>query len=616
MLQMYKKFFGRASHLWVAAFAIGVIAPVANTQAATVIQVTGDTYIDVDNPSTNYGASEKILSNRMDAINPGSRYGLLYFDIPQSVLNNFSTAWDSAGGNAFGTVKAVLQINSITPYNNSGNFDININKAGYDWYGTSGESATWNSWDGGAGPIGAGGGTSAFVGITPNDDGRVPGRQAGTLQFGVMNTGPGNQGVARTILDWAADAGVGPTTGYGTADVRPNYGFAVVPNFNSRAVELTTKEYAAAHGPQYASKLILYREPSPEDQVRVMDSTNAWDVYQATNMVATSNPVGGPRTEIPYFPTVPFPADQSGVQWFEAGYNITGPGWNAAPDDLYNATPNGAFVNIAGTYGQPSASGVNTMLDGRFSGLPDGGGDATARENGSINARIGYLFRTEFDAPDAADVDILRMNLRYSGSARVYLNGVEVLDLNFDDEVFRATDGTFGIPFEGGNELAYTQAPGLTETAEIYFNDPAFAGLLLPTGNTLAVFATKQSTGQAPSEQNFAFRMNYVDLLYNTDLVPGQGIDGDLNGDGFVGQDDLNLILGNWGQNVTPGDPLFGDPSGDGFVGQDDLNQVLGGWGQGTPPVEAVPEPGSLLLMALAGIGGLAAYRKRTRHQS
>jgi hypothetical protein len=75
---------------------------------------------------------------------------------------------------------------------------------------------------------------------------------------------------------------------------------------------------------------------------------------------------------------------------------------------------------------------------------------------------------------------------------------------------------------------------------------------------------------------------------------------GDLNGDGFVGIADLNIVLGNWNQNVTAGDKLQGDPSGDGFVGINDLNEVLGNWNAGTPPsATAIPEPASLALLVL-----------------
>ena len=75
---------------------------------------------------------------------------------------------------------------------------------------------------------------------------------------------------------------------------------------------------------------------------------------------------------------------------------------------------------------------------------------------------------------------------------------------------------------------------------------------------------------------------------------------GDIDGDGFVGINDLNIVLGNWNQNVPPANPLA-DPSGDGFVGIDDLNAVLGNWNAGTPPTDIahIPEPTTAWLYAL-----------------
>ncbi len=84
-------------------------------------------------------------------------------------------------------------------------------------------------------------------------------------------------------------------------------------------------------------------------------------------------------------------------------------------------------------------------------------------------------------------------------------------------------------------------------------------------------------------------------------------IEGDLNGDGFVGLDDLDIVLNNWNQNVTAGDLLQGDPSGDGFVGLDDLDTILNNWNAGTPPAVEIPEPATF---ALSLLGGLALLRR------
>jgi hypothetical protein len=91
-------------------------------------------------------------------------------------------------------------------------------------------------------------------------------------------------------------------------------------------------------------------------------------------------------------------------------------------------------------------------------------------------------------------------------------------------------------------------------------------------------------------------------------------LDGDLSGDGFVGQADLDIILSLWGQTVLAGS--VGDPSGDGFVGQADLDTVLSWWGYGTSPMVGqgqdvyVPEP-SMVAIVLAGAAAACLRRRR-----
>jgi fibronectin-binding autotransporter adhesin len=129
------------------------------------------------------------------------------------------------------------------------------------------------------------------------------------------------------------------------------------------------------------------------------------------------------------------------------------------------------------------------------------------------------------------------------------------------------------------------------------------------TGGTITgTFENVTGIGLYAGLVDVQYTSNAVSITLNWDFLPG-----DLNGDGFVGVDDLNIILPAWNQSVTPGDLSGGDLTGDGFVGIDDLNVVLVNWNAGTPPpgeaLALVPEPGTVGVLAITG--GLFGYRRR-----
>ena len=79
---------------------------------------------------------------------------------------------------------------------------------------------------------------------------------------------------------------------------------------------------------------------------------------------------------------------------------------------------------------------------------------------------------------------------------------------------------------------------------------------------------------------------------------------GDLDLDGYVGLNDLQIVLDHWNTNVTPGNPLLGDPTADGYVGLDDLQPILDHWNTGTlqPDVAntIIPEPTTITILLLS----------------
>jgi hypothetical protein len=89
-------------------------------------------------------------------------------------------------------------------------------------------------------------------------------------------------------------------------------------------------------------------------------------------------------------------------------------------------------------------------------------------------------------------------------------------------------------------------------------------------------------------------------------------LEGDLDGDGFVGSADLDIVRANWGQPVDPGCLSCGDPSGDGAVGSADLDIVRANWGAAV--AATVPEPRAAVPLVIGWlIGGLTGRRRCNR---
>ena len=94
-------------------------------------------------------------------------------------------------------------------------------------------------------------------------------------------------------------------------------------------------------------------------------------------------------------------------------------------------------------------------------------------------------------------------------------------------------------------------------------------------------------------------------------------IPGDINGDTQVNLTDYGILTSHWLQTVPPG--LYGDLNSDGKVSiidfsvfKTDYNAFNGGGGESL----AVPEPGTIILLAIASPALLLAWRRRRKLKS
>ena len=162
--------------------------------------------------------------------------------------------------------------------------------------------------------------------------------------------------------------------------------------------------------------------------------------------------------------------------------------------------------------------------------------------------------------------------------------GFDHLD-NLDLFLYRANDLTTPLA---------TSASTIDNVEHLYF--------LAPTTGRYAI-GVRMSDAASGDLETYALAWGVVGGL----------LGGDVDLSGCVDDDDLSLLLANWGAGDEWGE---GDLNDDGAVNDDDLSLLLANWGPGCSPAPdgaTVPEPASSSLLLL---GALALIRRRRRSSS
>jgi len=237
-------------------------------------------------------------------------------------------------------------------------------------------------------------------------------------------------------------------------------------------------------------------------------------------------------------------------------------------------------------------------------------------------------------------------------SVSVTISGTGLYTYDYSPEIPETQQGALANSASFTATISFTQDDlGVTQTDSATGGNPGLGGTLVPGIEFMGSGSTSAFTGFGQVTLDLRHELHgniFVDE--NLDLGPDAGYSGGLTGiysglmivaydytpagrpdggppsgqgacascgplpgdgglDGFVGIDDLNLVLSHWNQNIVGWNN--GDFSADGFIGVDDLNFVLANWNAGTlppgTPEGTVPEPSTILLLA----GSLLLVRPR-----
>ena len=246
-------------------------------------------------------------------------------------------------------------------------------------------------------------------------------------------------------------------------------------------------------------------------------------------------------------------------------------------------------------------------LDGTFNynngTTAAGGGSINILSGSNLRAIAGPTISTllnnlgDLDLGVAADITTLTVQdyqQTASGSLNLDIEGTALSDYDRVSVVGTAfLDGTLDVDFQNG-----------------FSGSDGDSFVLLTFLGRVGEFDSLDVSGLGAGLEAV---LSYTGTSAVLDIIESLIIEGDYNGDGFVSQPDLDLVLLNWGDGVVPGgfveDALPGGGPFDGLMSQNELDGVLLNWGNGSPPVVAIPEPTTAALLVV--LTGLMPRRRR-----